>query len=88
MDQAELPKHILPFQNIPLALASLGSLNAISFKKIKNTMLKGYIKIAKKCGTVVFNGTLIVLLLHSLGYHSVNCQLKLGVAQMNSCYIY
>lgn len=48
MDQAELPKHILPFQNIPLALASLGSLNAISFKKIKNTVLKGYIETAKK----------------------------------------
>lgn len=53
MDQAELPKHILPFQNIPLALASLSSLNTISFKKIKNKMLKGYIEIAKRCGTVL-----------------------------------
>lgn len=53
MDQAELPKHILPFQNIPLALASLGSLNAISFKKIKNTVLKGYIETAKICGAVL-----------------------------------
>lgn len=31
MYQAELPKYILLFQNIPLALASLGGLNAISF---------------------------------------------------------
>lgn len=53
MDQAELPKHILPFQNIPLALALLGSLKAISFEKIKNTMLKGYTEIVKICGTAL-----------------------------------
>lgn len=47
MYQAELPKHILPFQNIPLALASLGGLNTISFLKIKNTVLKGYTEIKK-----------------------------------------
>lgn len=84
MYQAELPKHILPFQNIPLALASLGGLNAIAFLKIKNTTLKGYTKIKNLCGTMV----LYLFCFCSLWSTIVLAiRLNLGIAQMNSLYI-
>jgi len=83
-----LPKHILPFQNIPLALVSLSHLNAILFQKIKNATLKvDYVGIGKRYGTVF--QLYFILLRYIKEFQSFSCQfgLELGITQVHHCYI-